>query len=109
MEEYLENIIAEELEEVIDKFVSYLESCNVSVDSKTFNNCLRRLDDVVAMRKDKKYLGVSVNENGYITDIVSVDGIIEKQVTPSDLLRGYYKYEKGKFLLDVKMREKIWG
>jgi len=97
----------QDVEQLAEMLVNFLEECNVNLTIKdkeqSFRRLLERLPEIVAIRKDKKYLGVSTQE-GYINSIIPIDGIIEMQEVPVDIAAGYYKYEKGNFILDEKMK-----
>ena len=109
MEEYLENIIAEDLEEAVDLLAKYLQSCGIDLTSKTLFADIKRLNDVIAIKKSKQNLDMNVNDTGYITNILDIKEIVEKQQVPVDVLRGYYKYENGKIVLDERRRQELWG
>lgn len=97
-----------DLQEVNNKLLLQLDNFMVDLSIKEKNMSLYyllgKLSEVVAIRKDKKYLGVEVNADGYITKVVDIDGILEQQELPVDITAGYYKYEKGNFILDEKMK-----
>ena len=97
-----------DLQEVNNKLLLQLDNFMVDLSIKEKNMSLYyllgKLSEVVAIRKDKKYLGVEINADGYITKVVDIDGILEQQELPVDITAGYYKYEKGNFILDEKMK-----
>ena len=49
-------------------------------------------------------MAVSLNIDGYITNLTKVDGILESQPFPVDILRGYYKYVNGQLILDERKK-----
>lgn len=108
MEDYLELKIEEELTEIIQDLEKFLNECNVEVSSKTLYSMIRGLDKIIAIRKGKSYIGVTLNSNGYVQKINKIDTIVAEQELPTDILRGYYKIEDGKLILDEQMREKLW-
>lgn len=108
MDSYLEQEISDELELMKNKIESFLKDCNIEVTSKTFWSMLKKLDEVIAVRKDKSYIGVTLNDRGYVTTINSIDTIIDEQELPMDILRGYYKIENGKLVVDELMKDKLW-
>lgn len=98
-----------DITEINDKLHAFLTSCGVEVKDKNTFTMLKLLDDVVAVRADKRYLGLET-KNGYIQSAVSIDGIVVNDGDyPDDLIRGYYKYEKGKYVLDEKKRQLMRG
>ena len=102
-----------DIQELSDKLINFLEQCNVKIPKlqkeQSFYSLLNKLDRVVAIRKDKTYYGVETDSSGYIKKIIDIDGIIEKMDIPSDINKGYYRYENGNFILDERMKEEIWG
>jgi hypothetical protein len=103
VEDYVKDI-----EHLSEMLVNFLEECNVTLTIKekeqSFKKLLERLPEIIAIRKDKSYLGVETDDNGYIISLLGIDGILEQQELPVDITAGYYKYEKGNFILDEKMK-----
>lgn len=106
--DYLENMISEELDYLLNELIKFLNDCGIELTSKTFNSAIRKLQEVIAIRKEKSYIGLTLNDLGYVRKFNEIDTIIEKQNLPEDILRGYYKIENGKIVLDERMKEKLW-
>ena len=102
-----EKKVIEALKHTTNELYDFLVSCNVSPKSKKLKDLLNSLDEIVAIKKDKKHLGVHL-KNGYVDSIIPIDGIIEEQELPIDIKRPYYRYEKGKIFLDEKKRRRLW-
>lgn len=97
------------IDELIDKLYLFLLECDVKPKDKKLSTLVKSLDSIIAMKKDKTYYGVKFDENKVINNILEVDGIVlNSNDLPLDLLRGYYKYEKGKIVLDEILRTKLW-
>lgn len=102
--------VLDELDVFLEKFYEYLISCGVQPKNKKLKTLITCLDELIAMKEDKTYYGVDVDSNNIIKNIFVVQGIVENNIKlPNDILRGYYHYEKGKIVLDEKLRQKLWG
>lgn len=102
-----EKKVIETLKYTTNELYDFLISCNVSPKSKKLKDLLNGLNEIIAIKKDKKYLGVHLKK-GYVDSIIPIDGIIEEQELPNDIKRPYYRYEKGRILLDEKKRRRLW-
>ena len=98
----------EDIKVDVKKLYDYLDSCNVTPTRKALGPLIKDLEKIIAIRKNKKYIGIDTVD-GIIVGYADVDGIVEYQELPEDVLRGYYRYENGKIILDEKLRLKIWG
>ena len=98
----------EDIDKISNELIDFLEDCNISLSikdkSKSFKYLVSRLNEIIAIRKDRKYYAVQLDENGYIISLSNVDGILQEQELPEDILRGYYIYEDGKFVLDERKK-----
>lgn len=106
MKKEIEDIYINDINSLSNELINFLEICGVPVLNKdiSFKELIGKLKKIVAVRKDKKYYGVEVNELGYIESVISIDGILEKTDLPVDITAGYYKYENGNFTLDEKTK-----
>lgn len=86
------------------KLELFLNECNVSTPNKTLKSMIEKLEEIIAIRNNKTYMAVSLNVDGYITNLTKVDGILELQPFPVDILRGYYKYVNGQLILDERKK-----
>jgi len=107
MNELIEKIIRD-VELDAKELYDFLVSCNVQPSSKKLEELIRQLDNIVAIRNGKEYIGVETVD-GIVVGYSNIDGIIPRQTLPEDVLRGYYRYDNGKITLDEKLRQKIWG
>ena len=85
----------------------FLKDCNVDYNSETLMDLVNNLDKVIAVKEDKNYISLETNEKGYVTSFNKLDGIIDINKygnLPDDLLKGYWKYEKGELKLDKKRK-----
>jgi len=103
-EKDIETIYLEDLDYINLRLAEFLEDCGVDVKNKSLYSMINRLDDVVAVKDNKKYYSIQVDENNYITSVNKMDGIIEQQELPEDILRGYYVYQDGSFKIDEKKK-----
>ncbi len=102
------DVLIREMDDVADRLYRFLLSCGVKPETKTLYGMIRDLDKIVAIRKDKSYIGVTTDSDGIINKVAEIDGILQKQELPADILRGYYRYENGNYVLDEALRQKIW-
>lgn len=105
----MHDTMIDELEAISSKLSRFLESCGVKPKDRTIHNQLEQLDEVIALRSGRSYIGLQTQPDGVITGFVAVNGIVEEQALPPDLLRGYWRYRDGKIELDEELRQKIWG
>lgn len=75
---------------------------------KTMEYYLSQLSLVQTIKPSVRYLGIHTNTKNYIKDAIPIDGVIEKIELPVDINRGYYRYEKGKIILDERKRLELW-
>jgi len=102
--------VLDELDLFLNKFYDYLISCGVQPKNKKLKTLIDCLDEVIAMKENKTYYGVDIDNDNIVKNIFVVQGIVENcSKLPSDILRGYYYYKKGKIVLDEKLRQKLWG
>lgn len=85
----------------------FLQNCGVSYESRSLIDLVNKLDEVIAVRENKKYISLETNKEGYVTGFGDLDGILDVtdgKELPDDLLRGYYKYENGDLVLDERKK-----
>jgi hypothetical protein len=97
------------IDELSEKLYEFLLSCDVSPKNKKLSTLIDSLEKVTAIKKEKDYYGVNFDENNVIKSVSLIKGIVEnKSELPSDVLRGYYRYEQGEIYLDEKLQMKLW-
>jgi antitoxin component YwqK of YwqJK toxin-antitoxin module len=97
------------LDELLDKLYDFLLSCDVTPKNKKLETLINSLNDIIAMKKNKLFYGVSLDKNNIVKQVYDINGLVEnKGQLPDDILRGYYYYENGKILLDENLRRKLW-
>ncbi len=106
--EELELRFIEIIDTINEKLYTFLDSCGVVVNDRTTANMLSLLENVIAIKKNKSYTGVTFSDDGVITNLNKIDGIVVTEDFPSDILRGYYKYDNGKIKIDEILRQKLW-
>lgn len=75
---------------------------------KSLEYYLETINNVQTIKPTLSYLGVHTNKLGYVKNAIPIDGVMEKIELPVDVNRGYYKYEKGKIILDERKRLELW-
>ena len=91
-----------------DKLHDFLVSCGVHPQTRKLEELINHLERIIAIRVGKQYIGVETVDD-IVVGVANINGIIERQELPDDILRGYYVYRDGKIILDEKLRQKIWG
>jgi hypothetical protein len=85
----------------------FLQNCGVKYESNSLIDLVNKLDEVIAVRENKKYVSLETDNKGYVTSYGRLDGVLEasdSEELPQDLLRGYYKYENNKLVLDERKK-----
>ena|SRR5690554_6870381 len=101
------NQMIKDLDNYSEQLYQFLCECYIKPKDKKLSTLLSHLDEIVAIKRNRKYYGVTT-KNGIITAINKIDGIVEQKELPKDLLRGYYRYNDGKVEVDEKLKRKIW-
>ena len=106
VERSVEDLYIDDLDYVNELLKTFLQNCGVKIKNKSLYSMVGQLDDIIAVKKDKKYYSLELDENGYIINFTPMDGIIEQQELPEDFKRGYYKYDSstGSFYIDEKKK-----
>lgn len=99
--------IINKLDDAIETLYTFLTSCNIKPKNKKLSTLVNHLNDVVAIRKNKKYVGVELDGN-VIKSVYPVQGIFEDNDIPNDITRGYYYYNCGAYYLDKDLQKKLW-
>lgn len=103
----LEKLI-NDLEIINNKLYHFLVDCGVHPNDRKLSTLVGLLDDILVIKGNKKYLGVQTNKQGYVTDVIVIDGVLEYTPMPDDVEKGYYKLIDNKLVVDEKMKVKLW-
>lgn len=91
------------------KIKEFVETHGGVYDGKDIETSIKSLYTTKAMENGVPYMGVIINEQGYIVDIVEVDEFMKSVDRPIDIARGYYKLVNGKLVIDEARRALLWG
>lgn len=103
----LEKLI-NDLEIINNKLYHFLVDCGVQPKDRKLSTLVELLDDILVIKSNKQYLGIQTNKQGYVTDIIVIDGVLEYTPMPDDVKKGYYKLIDNKLVVDEKMKVKLW-
>lgn len=103
----LEKLI-NDLEIINNKLYHFLVDCGVQPNDRKLSTLVGLLDDILVIKRNKQYLGVQTNKQGYVTDVIVIDGVLEYTSMPDDVKKGYYKLIDNKLVVDEKMKVKLW-
>lgn len=95
-----------ELKQIIKEFV---EKHGGTYDGTDAMTAVKSLITTKAIENGVPYMGVVINEQGYVKDVIPVNDFMKTVEVPQDLNRGYYKYENGKLVIDEARKALLWG
>ena len=96
--------IQRHIDEMFVELKVFLNSSGIDTQGYTYSETLNAVRDLKVMLKDKTYVGLHTDSNGYIVNSFRLDEFVEGNV-PVDITNGYYFINK-KGLLEIDYERK---
>ena len=105
----LKTLILQDLEKFVKDVNDYLREHSVNLKVNNLQDVLDALHQLRVLKPSQEYIGVTLDNDGYIKTVQPLHDFVIKQDVPTDILQGYYKILNGVIFLDNTRQALLWG
>lgn len=103
----LEQLMLKDIQIKITQIESMLNSAGIKMELRNLEEAIKALSKLKFLKQNEHYAGIFTDKNGYIVAAMKINDFAELAKVPKDVSKGYYKLEKGEFVLDEKRRRHL--
>ena len=101
-------ILLRKINKISEQLELFLKENGLNPTDNKLASLIDDLNKLQIISPNKSYLGVHL-KNGFISDVITVDKVVENQPLPEDIYSGYYRVDnKGNIILDEEQKIRLW-